>query len=123
MKNKFIIFFCACAFLFFTALNAAYSSESHHSIVYVDVPVETTTETITKYSITEGIALGYAFAGIDCNMSSDKWHGGVGGGFFDGINAPAIGLCKRWGNTMLKGAVGTERGKNGASIGIMFNFN
>ena len=116
-NNKFIYFFVLAAVLFFTA-NIAYS-DSYHGIVYEPNHQSTT----NNYQIgSKGVALGYAFSGIDCNMSSDKWHGGVGGGFFDGVSAPAIGLCKRWGSTLIKSVVGVESSKKGANIGIMFNF-
>ena len=118
-NNKFISIFVAFAAVFFISLSTAYS-DSYHSIVYETAPVESTN--INNIS-SEGVALSNALSAIDCNMSSDKWHGGAGAGFYDDSLAPAIGVCKRFGETLMKWSVGVEGGKKGGHVGIMFNFN
>lgn len=72
---------------------------------------------------TKGFALSNALAGIDCNMSSDKYHGGVSAGFYGSNLAGAGGVCKRFGDTLIKFSLGTEDGESGGNIAAMFNFN
>ena len=122
-NNKFIISLGLFAALFFTA-NIAWSSENHHSIVYIDVPRETNHQSTTNnYQISsKGLALSDAFAQIDCTFISHKWHGGIGVGFNEEYVAPAAGICKRWGETQIKGTFGVEHGKKRGGVGVMFQF-
>jgi len=119
-NNKFITIFVLFSILFITS-NIARADKYHHSEPIIETIIN---ETIVNnaYTSKEGIALSLGFAAIDCNMSSDKWHGGVAAGFYSGETAPVIGICKRFGETLIKGSVGVEKGNYGGNIGIMFNF-
>ena len=117
-KNKFICFFVVFAALFFVLLNNAYS-DNGYSIVYEQAP---TTQATTNSYISEGVALSDAFAQIDCNFSSKKWHGGIGFGFNEDYTAPAAGICKRFESVLLKGTIGQEHGKKRGGLGVMFQF-
>ena len=119
MKNKFIVFFCICAALFF-GVNIAYSSESHHSIVYVDVPAGTTiTSTIGR---SEGIASAIATAQHNFDYGTHSWQGSVGIGAFDTNTAFSFGLAKRFNKTLINGSVTQEEGKFGGGVGINWHF-
>ncbi len=118
--NKFIVFFCACAVLFFAALNAAYSSESHHSIVYVDIPKETTITTYTAQS--KGVASALATAQHNFDYGTHAWQGSVGIGAFDTNTAFSFGLAKRFNKTLINGSITQEEGKFGGGVGINWHF-
>jgi len=80
------------------------------------------TSTVINNYIQQGVALSDAFAQIDCTFTSHKWHGGIGLGFNEEYVAPAAGICKRWGETQIKGTFGVEHGKKRGGLGIMFQF-
>jgi len=112
---KFIAFFCAVSILFFGALANSYAGEYQHAYIG-----QTTTQSVTNNYVQQGAALSDAFAQIDCNFSSVKWHGGVGVGINEESFAQAAGLCKRYKRTLIKATIGREDNKTRGGIGIMF---
>ena len=111
-----------CIFVFLCVITyQATASERHH---IVNTPVIETTETvINNYSVNDGIALAISNSQIDCNHSTQRWQGGVGMGFYDSKTAISGGICKRFKDTLIKGTLGTEEGRLGGGIGIMWQFN
>lgn len=101
--------------------NLSCAGESHHHNYQAPTDETKISTTINNY-IQQGVALSDAFSQIDCTFTSHKWHGGIGLGFNEEYVAPAAGICKRWGETQIKGTFGVEHGQKRGGIGVMFQF-
>ena len=116
MKTKNLLIIISVLAAFSGMATARDNHHHHHENTTISTP------TVTNNYIQEGVALSDAFSQIDCTFTSHKWHGGVGFGFNEEYVAPAAGICKRWGETQIKGTFGVEHGKKRGGLGIMFQF-
>lgn len=121
-NNKFIILFVAIAVLFFAFLGNAYSDNRHHTADPVVTNIYNAETIVNNTVANESSALASSFSGVDCNMSTDKWHGGASYSRLNAVDAPSGGVCKRWKNVMLKFQAGKAGSTEGAVFSFMTNF-
>lgn len=112
MKNKFIVFFCAVAVLFFGLLANAYSHDYHH---YESV-------TVTNAANNNGVALAIAASQHQFDFGTHRWQGSIAAGSFGGESALSFGVAKRLDRVLLNGSFGMQGSSVGIGIGANWRF-
>ena len=90
--------------------NIAYSSESHHSIVYVDIPAETI---VTNSYMQQGIALAAA-SGQHHYKATNQLQWSAAGAYSDmeDDSAVSFGLAKQLGKVFVTGSFSSDGNHN-----------
>lgn len=121
-NNKFIIFFCAVAVIFF-AVNAAYASGSHYG---GQDGIDGQDGLRGKQGLPGkdggGTASAIAASQHHFYWGTNSWQGSVGIGAYNSDTAFSFGLAKRFNKTLINGNISQEEGKFGGGFGVNFLF-
>ncbi len=119
---KKIVVFALLSLFSLTAYAAPYNSGSgscYYNCVTNEI-TEVTNVTNNAYEVglsdelfAEGLAMSMAMSSLQFDFSDSAVQVGVGGGWYDGENAAAIGIAKRFGDRLLLNASYTEVGDHG----------
>lgn len=112
VKNPFIIFFVACAVLFFMSLMNAYAGEKHH---------RSTTQIVTKSESVSDIALAVA-AGQHNYKATSAFQWSVGAGYVDNSSAVSFGLGKQTGKVFISGNFSSDGRTSAIGFGASGTF-